>query len=283
MAYGGRDAAPDQGSHPVGRTAPEIGGPGTAPASYAPGMSPAEPVRDPAVPVPSVPLPDGARYVRDHTVYACVTGSRAQGLATPASDTDLRGIFLAPTPAFWGFGKPPTHVPGPAQEQLSWELERACALALRGDPNVMEALNSPLVLGVEPVGAELLALRDAFLSRAVLDALTRYAHSQGRKLAADLRGHGAPRWKHAMHLLRLLLTARELLRTGRYVVDMSPYREELLAVRRGETTWESWSGRTERLLAGTEARAAHARLPAEPDHARVEDFLVRVRRASALG
>ncbi|NED86389.1 nucleotidyltransferase, partial [Streptomyces sp. SID11233] len=79
-----------------------------------------------------------------------------------------RGIFLAPTPDFWRFEKPPTHVPGPAREQLSWELERACALALRGDPNVIEALNSPLVLGVEPVGAELLALRDAFLSRTVV-------------------------------------------------------------------------------------------------------------------
>ncbi|EFG65505.1 nucleotidyltransferase domain-containing protein [Streptomyces sp. SPB074] len=239
-------------------------------------MSPAEPVRAPTLPVP-------ADYVRDHTVYACVTGSRAQGLATPASDTDLRGIFLVPTPDFWRLGKPPTHVRGPAPEQLSWELERACALALRGDPNVLEALNSPLVLNTGPVGAELLALRDAFLSRTVLDALTRYAHSQGRKLAADLRGHGAPRWKHAMHLLRLLLTARELLRTGAYVVDMGPYREELLAVRRGETTWESWSRRTERLLVGTEAKAAHARLPAGPDVARVEDFLLRVRRASALG
>ncbi|WP_431032645.1 nucleotidyltransferase domain-containing protein [Streptomyces sp. P6-2-1] len=239
-------------------------------------MSPAEPVRDPTA-------PDPAHYVRDHTVYACVTGSRAQGLATPASDTDLRGIFLAPTPAYWRFEKPPTHVQGPGPEQLSWELERACALALRGDPNVVEALNSPLVLGAEPVGAELLALRDAFLSHALLEALTRYAHRQGRKLAADLRGHGAPRWKHAMHLLRLLLTARELLRTGRYVVDMTPYREELLAVRRGETTWESWSGRVERLLSATETTAHRARLPAEPDHARVEDFLVRVRRASASG
>ncbi|WP_228985018.1 nucleotidyltransferase domain-containing protein, partial [Streptomyces sp. DH12] len=36
--------------------------------------------------------------VTDHTIYACVMGSRAFGLATEGSDTDRRGVFLAPTP-----------------------------------------------------------------------------------------------------------------------------------------------------------------------------------------
>ena len=40
-------------------------------------------------------------------------GSRAFGLATDGSDTDRRGVFLAPTPLFWGFTKPPAHVEGP--------------------------------------------------------------------------------------------------------------------------------------------------------------------------
>ncbi|MFD3909580.1 nucleotidyltransferase domain-containing protein [Streptomyces sp. CB04723] len=71
--------------------------------------------------------------VRDHTVYACVMGSRAFGLATEDSDTDRRGVFLAPTPLFWRFDKPPTHVVGDAREELlavrrgevSWpEVER---------------------------------------------------------------------------------------------------------------------------------------------------------------
>ncbi|SBU94437.1 Predicted nucleotidyltransferase [Streptomyces sp. MnatMP-M77] len=97
--------------------------------------------------------------VRDHTVYACVMGSRAFGLATEESDTDRRGVFLAPTPLFWRFEKPPTHVEGPAPEQFSWELERFCELALRANPNVLECLHSPLVESVDDTGRELLALR----------------------------------------------------------------------------------------------------------------------------
>ena len=103
--------------------------------------------------------------VTDHTIYACVMGSRAFGLATEGSDTDRRGVFLAPTPLFWRFEKPPTHVEGPADEQFSWELERFCELALR----------------------------DAFLFRGVHETFVRYAHGQRRKLDADVRTPTAPR------------------------------------------------------------------------------------------
>ncbi|MFL4903239.1 DNA polymerase beta superfamily protein [Streptomyces sp. MMS24-I2-30] len=220
--------------------------------------------------------------VRDHTVYACVMGSRAFGLATDTSDTDRRGVFLAPTPLFWHFDKPPTHVTGPAPEQFSWELERFCELALRANPNVLECLHSPLVEHADDTGRELLALRGAFLSRRVYDSFTRYAVSQRKKLEADLHRYGAPRWKHAMHLLRLLTTARDLLRTGVLTVEVGDERASLLAVKRGEVPWPEVEARMARLAAETERAAPGTPLPPEPDRRRVADFLFRARRASAL-
>jgi predicted nucleotidyltransferase len=220
--------------------------------------------------------------VRDHTIYACVMGSRAFGLATEGSDTDRRGVFVAPTPLFWRFEKPPTHVEGPAEEQFSWELERFCELALRANPNILECLHSPLVEHVDDTGRELLALREAFLSRRAHETFTRYALGQRKKLEADVRTHGAPRWKHAMHLLRLLTSARDLLRTGALTIDVGDRRERLLAVKRGELSWpevESWMNR---LAAEGDGALSRSPLPAEPDRRRVEDFLVGVRRASAL-
>ena len=219
--------------------------------------------------------------VRDHTVYACVMGSRAFGLATDTSDTDRRGVFLAPTPLFWRFEKPPTHVEGPGEERFSWELERFCELALRGNPNILECLHSPLVEHVDDTGRELLSLRGAFLSRHAYDTFTRYALGQRRKLDADVRTTGAPRWKHAMHLLRLLMSARDLLRTGELRLDVGDRREPLLAVKRGEVPWAEVEARMVRLAAETEEALHRTPLPPEPDHARVADFLHRVRRASA--
>ncbi|MFJ7780215.1 nucleotidyltransferase domain-containing protein [Streptomyces yangpuensis] len=224
---------------------------------------------------------DDLTLVRDHTVYRCVMGSRAFGLATETSDTDRRGVYLAPTPLFWRFEKPPTHVEGPREEEFSWELERFCELALRANPNILECLHSPLVEHADPVGRELLSLRGAFLSRRAHTSFSRYAASQHGKLVADVRVHGAPRWKHAMHLLRLLLSCRDLLRTGLLSIDAGPYRDRLLAVRRGELTWDEVDAWMTRLQEETERALAGTPLPEEPDRARVEDFLVRARRASA--
>ncbi|MFB7655508.1 MULTISPECIES: DNA polymerase beta superfamily protein [unclassified Streptomyces] len=225
---------------------------------------------------------DPELLVRDHTIYACVMGSRAFGLATEDSDTDRRGVFLAPTPLFWRFEKPPAHVEGPAEEQFSWELERFCELALRANPNVLECLHSPLVEYADATGRELLSLRDAFLSRRVHETFTRYAHGQRRKLDAAVRTHGAPRWKHAMHLLRLLESARDLLRTGTLTIDVGDRRESLLAVKRGEVPWPEVETRMTRLTRENDEAAHHTPLPTEPDRRRVEDFLLRTRHASAL-
>ncbi|GGV81630.1 nucleotidyltransferase [Streptomyces gelaticus] len=225
--------------------------------------------------------PGPEALVRDHTVYSCVVGSRAFGLATEGSDTDRRGVFLVPTPLFWRFEKPPTHVEGPAQEQFSWELERFCELALRANPNVLECLHSPLVEHIDAVGRELLSLRGAFLSRLAHRTFARYASGQRRKLEADVRLHGAPRWKHAMHLLRLLASGRDLLRTGELTIEVGAAREELLAVKRGEVSWAEVERRMHRLAEENDEAVKDSPLPPEPDRARVEDFLIRTRRASA--
>jgi predicted nucleotidyltransferase len=223
----------------------------------------------------------GHELVRDHTVYACVMGSRAFGLATEGSDTDRRGVFVAPTPLYWRFDKPPTHVTGPREEQFSWEIERFCSLALRANPNLLECLHSPLVEHADEVGRELLDLREAFLSRQADSTFRGYAAQQLGKLEGDIRTHGEPRWKHAMHLLRLLLSCRDLLRTGRLTIDVGEQREPLLAVRRGERTWDEVRAWMRTLHEEVDAAAARSPLPAEPHRARVEDFLIRVRGRTA--
>ncbi|MBZ4323861.1 nucleotidyltransferase domain-containing protein [Streptomyces huiliensis] len=219
--------------------------------------------------------------VTDHTIYSCVMGSRAFGLATEASDTDRRGVYAAPAALFWGFDKPPTHVEGPAEEQFSWELERFCELALRANPTALECLHSPLVEYADERGRELLALRGAFLSRLAHRTFTGYADAQRAKSDAAVRRTGAPNWKQVMHLLRILESARDLLRTGVLTLAVGDRREELLTVRHGELPWPEAERRLNRLRDELETAASATPLPAVPDRARVEDFLIRVRRASA--
>lgn len=227
------------------------------------------------------PVEDPAALVREHTVYAAVVGSRAFGLATEASDVDTRGVYLAPAPAFWGLVPPPTHVDGPEPEWFSWELGRFCELALKSNPNLLEVLHSPLVVACTPVGEELLALRAAFTSRLAHQTFNGYVLSQFTKIEADLRRDGAPRWKHVMHLLRLLLSARDLLRTGTPMVDVGAYRERLLAVRSGAVAWADVEAWRLGLHADLDEAVATSPLPEVPDVARVDAWLRDVRARSA--
>ena len=223
----------------------------------------------------------GVGLVTDHTIYACVVGSRGYGLDRAGSDVDRRGVFLAPTPLFWGLTKPPSHVDGPGMEQFSWELERYCELALQANPTVMECLWSPIVESVTDVGRELLALRGAFLSSAVADTYGNYARDQFQRLANTRRRTGEIRWKQAMHMLRLLLAGAWVLREGEVLVDVRAHRADLLAVRDGERTWEEVTAWSDRLVEDLAVARSQTRLPSEPDSSAIEEFLVRTRRRSA--
>ncbi|MGW1077351.1 nucleotidyltransferase domain-containing protein [Streptomyces sp. NPDC002537] len=220
--------------------------------------------------------------VEQHTILSVVVGSRAFGLATEASDVDRRGVFVAPTADFWRMAKPPTHVEGPLPEQFSWEVERFCELTLSGNPNILEVLHSPLVERRTPLGEELRELSPAFLSRRVHQTYARYARSQFAKAEARREREGEPRWKHVMHTLRLMISGSALLESGALHIDAGPYRDRLLAVRRGELSWEQVRAWRDELATRLDAALAGSPLPEHPDTARVEDWLISVRRRSLL-
>ncbi|MEU5865964.1 nucleotidyltransferase domain-containing protein [Nonomuraea sp. NPDC047529] len=204
-------------------------------------------------------------------ILSVVTGSRAYGLETEGSDTDRRGVFAAPTADFWRLSKPPTHRDGPLPEQFSWEVERFCVLALEANPTVLECLWSPIVEVETPAGRRLRELRGAFVSRRARQTFAGYADDQFRRL--DPR---APKWKQAMHMVRLLLSGLHLVRHGEPLVEVGPHRERLLAVGRGQVPWaevDAWRGELAAELAATPCV-----LPERPDRERVEDFLVGVRK-----
>jgi hypothetical protein len=81
-----------------------------------------------------------------------------------------------------------------------------------------------MVEKVTPLGEELLAIREALLSQMIFQTFKGYAMSQFKKIEQDIRNHGEVRWKHAMHLLRLLLTGAATLREGRVPVRVEVHR-----------------------------------------------------------
>jgi predicted nucleotidyltransferase len=170
-------------------------------------------------------------------IYRCVVGSRAYGLDNDESDTDRRGIYLAPAELDWSLFGAPEQFEDNATQSCYWELQKFLTMALKANPNILECLYSPMVEKVTPLGAELVAARQGFLSQMIFQTFNGYALSQFKKIEQDIRSHGEVRWKHAMHLLRLLLTGAATLREARVPVRLESHRDRLLAVSRGELPW----------------------------------------------
>lgn len=212
-----------------------------------------------------------------HTILAVVVGSRAYGLDEPDSDHDRRGVYAAPTRAFWHLDKPPTHLDGPHEEQFSWEIERFCTLALQANPTVLEVLWSPLVEHATADGHELLGARTAFLSRHVAHTYGAYARDQLKRVAARRARTGETNRKQAMHMIRLLLAGAHVLRTGEILVDVRPLRERLLKIKTGGEPWESVVSWADELQADLAAADAASELPDEPDRERIDALLTGVR------
>ncbi|GGN11654.1 nucleotidyltransferase [Lentzea pudingi] len=200
-------------------------------------------------------------------ILEAVIGSHAYGLASSTSDVDRRGVFVAPTEAFWRLEKPPTSVEGPDPEQLSWEVEHFCKLGLKSNPTVLETLVSPLVEISTPMGEELRDLLPAFLSQYAVRAFTRATEMQLSRAGRNLKP------KQLMHVVRLRLVGLNLVRTGRYDITAD---RSLLKIRDGSMPWDDavvWAHRL-----GDEIANARGPLPEDPDRARVEDWLMSVRR-----
>lgn len=125
-----------------------------------------------------------------------------------------------------------------------------------------------------------MAMRDAFLSRLVYQTYSGYVLSQFQKLEQDLRSLGSIRWKHAMRLIRLLLSGIVVLEEGFVPLKADSYRDELLAIRHGEVPWTEVDAWRRELHNRFAAAFAGTRLPERPDYERANAFLIRARRST---
>jgi uncharacterized protein len=237
-------------------------------------------------------------WLQQGTVLLMRHGSMAYGTNIPTSDEDFKGVAIPPKQYYFGnlhhFEQAELKAPDP--DSVIYDLRKFFKLASDNNPNIIEVLfvSPEDRILVSPLGQRILDHRDKFLSKRVHFTFGGYAHSQLKRIKLH---HGYllnppshfPRdkyqeWKknrnpiraameekfgydckHGLHQIRLLRIRNEILATGQVMVKR-PDREELLAIRRGDWTYEQLIQESERL----EARAAELYetsnvLPKKPD------------------
>lgn len=229
--------------------------------------------------------PEAFEYgsLHDYVIYRCLVGSRAYGLSHASSDEDRRGVYLPPADLHWSLWEVPEQLEDSERDECYWELRKFIILALKANPNILECLYTPVVEYMSELGGELRDMRPCFLSRLVYQTYNGYALGQFKKMEQDLRAHGRIKMKHAMYLLRLLLSGIHALRHGEIPVDAGAHRDRLLAVRHGETPWEEVNAWRLELHKRFEEAYTATKLPERPDYAAANAFLVKARRSMVDG
>ena len=134
-------------------------------------------------------VPAGPQSVDSLTViFETVHGSRAYGLASESSDTDLRGVFVPPALAFTGYIETPEQIE-PSRERVLFDVRKFFRLAAASNPTVLEILftdvSDHVTVSVE--GEMLLAHRRGFLSRLAGDSFGRYGLAQLQRIRTHRR------------------------------------------------------------------------------------------------
>jgi uncharacterized protein len=196
--------------------------------------------------------------------WSCLTvwrGSVAHGTYVPnddplsIDDKDLIGICIPPPEFYTGlrvFGSRGTQeIMVDPWDIVVYDHRKALSLLAKGNPNMLCMLWAPpeFTTHYTAAGEALLASRDLFATKAAYPAFRGYAQSQLKKMQkgvyhgymgekrrklVDQFGYDT---KNASHLIRILRQGVDFMLTG----ELEVYRadaEELLAIKRGEWTFE---------------------------------------------
>ncbi len=148
-------------------------------------------------------------------LFACESGSRGWGFASPDSDYDVRFIYVHRLPWYLSVEPRRDVIEMPISGDLDvngWDLRKALQLARRSNPTLLEWLRSPIVYRQDTA----LMSRFTELVTASFSELRGYYHyaSMAKKnFREHLRGDTV-RFKKYLYVLRPLLAARWI-RAGR--------------------------------------------------------------------
>lgn len=236
------------------------------------------------------------RLYEQYVIYKVCMGSRAFGLSDDSSDTDERGVYLPPAEWHWSMQPLPEQLEfkraadgrildhnssEDADDFCWWELEKFLRLALKANPNALEALyvGEEQIQFIDAAGKRLRELRGCFLSKHIFQTYSGYVLSQFKKMKHAVERGETFRPKHAMHLIRLLYSGIEALRGHGILVNVGQYREQLLQIKRGEIPFDEVHRRALELNAALQSEFERTPLPDRPDTAAIDQFLIDARRS----
>ena len=105
-------------------------------------------------------------------LFRGISGSRAYGTQNANSDTDIRGIFVAPSAEYARLNLPPKQISDERNDRTYYSLVRFCELMSEANPTTLEMLFLPedCILKTSSAYSVLVANRELFITQKVVDS-----------------------------------------------------------------------------------------------------------------
>lgn len=126
----------------------------------------------------------GLKWLPERTIYLTLSGSHSYGTSVPTSDTDYRGIAIAPKAYYFGINNRFEQAEQNDPDLTVFDIRKYIELAANANPNVLELLYTEPSdhLLVTPLGQKLIDNRDLFLSQKAKHTFSGYAISQLKRI-----------------------------------------------------------------------------------------------------
>ena len=240
---------------------------------------------------------DDLEWLNSRTILLTICGSISYGTNTENSDTDYRGVCIPPEEYLLGLktfneynttgGKKFKNTKDDIDIAIT-HINHFVIEAMKGVPNNIEILftKPEHILIKNELGNELISHRYDFLTKALKHKFGGYAASQMKQL--NIKGNnGTGRQdliekygydtKFALHSVRLLSSAIEILKTG----DFSTFRtnrNELLDIRNGKFTLEQILTIINDLDKELNELYETSKIPNTPDYNKINKWLIELNR-----
>ncbi|MES1223424.1 MAG: nucleotidyltransferase domain-containing protein [Bacteroidota bacterium] len=113
-------------------------------------------------------------------IFEAIVGSKAYGLDTMKSDTDIRGVFVLPKELFYSLDYTP-QVSNESNDIVYYELKRFIELLAKNNPNIMELLSMPEKCILQKYEIMNRVKPEMFLSKLCEQTFANYAYTQIKK------------------------------------------------------------------------------------------------------
>lgn len=239
-------------------------------------------------------LPDNMKWLETRTILLTKAGSHIYGTNTPESDTDYKGVAIPPKEYILGLKSINEYNKSGGKnlkerntsddvDMVVVALNKFVMDCLNGVPNNLDILfcRDEDILYIDDFGKELRAIRQEFLSKECKNKFGGYAYAQKQRLLHGREGQGRPAivekfgydTKQAMHTVRLLECAIEILTTGNYH-SYRPNHKELLDIRKGEYTFEAIITIIEDLDRQVQELFETSTLRSKPNYNKINNWLI---------